>query len=620
MPFLRQVARLLSATLALGLAAPAVGLLLSPVTLRADEAEPLTLTISEAVLSRDYDGQARPLDPAADLSISPGTVDDYTFKITYAGKTAAPKNAGSYALKVVATTKTRPARTATATATLLIRKIPLLVYANDQVRLFGVANPPLTISYDGFVNGESVSALARRPAAKTTAKPASPADYYDITVSGGSAKNYELFGYNTGRLTVLPAFPGTYESFLTELGALHPVGKLILTLPARGAAFTGRLELASEGAALPLSGKLSPEPDLGGASGSAARKVSSGDTYRVDFVVSDGGLVAEIFLREKGTNDDISVFTLSTPTLLADFTGVTPPLAGAYTVALLDPTSDDPIALSPAGSGFATATLSANGTLKLAGKFADGANLTASVRPDANRLYRLFLRPYGSRKNSYAAGGFVLQPHLDPDRMDRYYVPTSALHTLHWQKAPRPSGRDALFPDGFGPISSLIALDPWLAPVKAKAATRKAEAVDAITLPQRLGLVANSIDPGFAEITYGTFENLGFSSVELPYDVEFTPANKAVPVLDTPPANPRAWKITSLKVANGRFTGTFKLTDTDYVTWKVYNRSVTFQGILRQPPVGDSTVGAGYFILKDLPFDFMPETRSVDLRFLRNDG
>lgn|GEM_PF-4516911 len=74
------------------------------------------------------------------------------------------------------------------------------------------------------------------------------------------------------------------------------------------------------------------------------------------------------------------------------------------------------------------------------------------------------------------------------------------------------------------------------------------------------------------------------------------------------------------KVANGRFVGTFKLVDTNYETMKDHPRSVTFQGIPRQPPTGDALVGVGYFILKPLPFDyFMSDISSVDFRFLRQE-
>jgi len=616
---LPKAARLLSALIPLVVGLPAAALLLAPATLHAQETQPLALVINS--LARTYTGLPATLVPATDLSVSPGTVDDYTFKVTYAGKTTAPKNAGTYAVKVVATTKALPARSVTATASMSIFKAPLLVGANDQVRLFGVSNPPLTLSYQGFVNAETVAVLDRRPVGSTVAKSTSLAGDYEITVVGGADNNYEILGRNTGRLTIVPAFPGTYETLFFDFSAPDvPAGKLSLTLPSRGGAFTGRLELARLGSALPLSGKLQPDEMLGGATGLASRKTAAGETYRVSFTISPEGLSAEIFLREVGSTEDIPVYTVPALARLAPFTTAEPsPAAGAYTFALLFPVSESPAELSPVGVGHATAGIAAKGTLKLSGKFADATPLTGSATPDAEGRYRFFLRPYGKRAESFASGEFALEPHLDADRADLFYVPASSLRFFHWRKAPKPSGTaDTRFPTGFGPVSAVVALDPWTPPAKAKAATSSAEAIPAVTLAQRLGLAADPAGSGFALLDYGS-TYLGESEGELPGAVEFTAANKLVPVLLAPPANPRAWKITSLNLANGRFSGSFNLHDSLPTSTKLHKRSIVFQGILRQPPAGDNTVGVGYFILPPVPGGFDTETRSLPLLLDRQD-
>lgn len=616
MPFPPKAARLLSALLTLGLGLPAAAALLAPATLHAQATEPLSLSVN--LLPRTYTGAPVAIDPDTELAISPGPASDYTFKVTYSGKTAAPTNAGSYTVKVVATTKALPARSVTATGTLVIAKAPLLVTALDQARLFGAPNPALTLSFDGFLGADTASVLNKRPTVTTPAKTTSPADDYDITVSGGSDNNYEFFGYNTGRLTIIPAYPGTYEALIYDLAAPGPVGKLTLTLPARGVAFTGRLDLAEESAAFSLSGKLVPNELRTGALGSASRKAPDGDTYIVQFSITDDGLSAEILIRDNGSSEDAPLHSIPSLARLTPYTSAArSPAAGAYTFALLEPNPTDFVGLTPAGSGFATATIAANGTLKLSGNFADGAKLTASLLPDADGGHRLFLRPYGSRPNSSASGSFTLTPHPDFDRSDRFCVRVSVENVLFWSKAPKPSGSpDALFPEGFAAISNLIALDPWLPPAKAKPAKGITPAVPAITLAQRLGLAEDADHSGFAFIDHGvTGEDLGATAIELPGAVEFTMANKAVPVLEAPPANPRTWKITSLNTANGRFTGTFKLSDPRSDSTTPYPRNITFQGILRQPPAGETTVGAGYFILKPLPDDFAPVTRSAVIRF-----
>jgi hypothetical protein len=82
-----------------------------------------------------------------------------------------------------------------------IEKALLTVTAADTARLAGEPNPAFRLVYTGFVNGEDTTALTARPVAATTAVPASPAGTYPITVSGGTAANYD-FSYVPGTLTV----------------------------------------------------------------------------------------------------------------------------------------------------------------------------------------------------------------------------------------------------------------------------------------------------------------------------------------------------------------------------------------------------------------------------------
>lgn len=66
----------------------------------------------------------------------------------------------------------------------------LVAKADDISRPFNVANPPLTVSYTGFVNGEDISVLTSQATATTTATISSPLGDYPITVSGAAAPNY----------------------------------------------------------------------------------------------------------------------------------------------------------------------------------------------------------------------------------------------------------------------------------------------------------------------------------------------------------------------------------------------------------------------------------------------
>ncbi len=82
-----------------------------------------------------------------------------------------------------------------------ITKAPLTVTADDSSMEEGSKLPPLTVSYDGWKNGEDDSVLTEKPVATTTATPQSPMGEYPITVSGGKALNYS-FIYVDGTFTI----------------------------------------------------------------------------------------------------------------------------------------------------------------------------------------------------------------------------------------------------------------------------------------------------------------------------------------------------------------------------------------------------------------------------------
>ncbi len=85
-----------------------------------------------------------------------------------------------------------------------VAQAPLRIAANNVTRVYGSANPTLTASYAGFVNGDSASVLIGALSCSTTATPASPVGTYPITCSGQSATNYSIT-YAPGQLTVTPA-------------------------------------------------------------------------------------------------------------------------------------------------------------------------------------------------------------------------------------------------------------------------------------------------------------------------------------------------------------------------------------------------------------------------------
>ena len=82
-----------------------------------------------------------------------------------------------------------------------VNKAQLTVTADNATRPYGSANPTFTLSYTGFVNGETEAALAVKPTATCSATSTSPAGTYDITAAGGKSDNYS-FSYKKGTLTI----------------------------------------------------------------------------------------------------------------------------------------------------------------------------------------------------------------------------------------------------------------------------------------------------------------------------------------------------------------------------------------------------------------------------------
>ncbi|MCY1636693.1 MBG domain-containing protein [Marinifilum sp. D737] len=85
--------------------------------------------------------------------------------------------------------------------TLSIEKAELTVTADDKSKAYGETNPALTLSYDGFVNGENASDLSTVPTASSSAGANTGVGSSVITASGGASDNYS-FKYVNGNLTI----------------------------------------------------------------------------------------------------------------------------------------------------------------------------------------------------------------------------------------------------------------------------------------------------------------------------------------------------------------------------------------------------------------------------------
>ncbi len=173
------------------------------------------VSIKEIFLSNDGVNPAGPytmptLVTADDMTMYYGDVPQLTYSVSGYGNVGTPKltttatstsPVGTYDILIEGDAKGvtyKPGK-------LTVLPAPLTITADDIVMNPGTDVPELTLTYDGLKGSETVeTALRELPTAATTATKDSSCGNYSITVSGGSAANYEL-AWHPGTLTIAPA-------------------------------------------------------------------------------------------------------------------------------------------------------------------------------------------------------------------------------------------------------------------------------------------------------------------------------------------------------------------------------------------------------------------------------
>ena len=84
--------------------------------------------------------------------------------------------------------------------TLAVNPVGLTITADNQSKAYGAALPALTVSYSGWVNGDTASSLTTPPVVTTTGTASSAVGTYSITASGAADANYTIT-YVAGTLT-----------------------------------------------------------------------------------------------------------------------------------------------------------------------------------------------------------------------------------------------------------------------------------------------------------------------------------------------------------------------------------------------------------------------------------
>lgn len=537
--------------------------------------DPARLTLTDLI--QVYDGTERAVSVV-------GNTDSpvITYVINRVEVTTPPKDAGTYAVKAVADGRTVSGR-------LTILKAPLTVTPDSHRRFIGEANPPLTLTYSGFVPGDDEATVfaatgAKRPTITTTATPRSNGGTYPIRAAGGLLANYS-FVYVNGVMTV-ESFAGRYEALLTD-NTDTPAGKIEMTVAANSTAFSGKVSLPGELAPLSFTGTLSLDTLAEVATGITREFKKGANVYTIEFTIP----LTAPFSADLALNAASIATTNAGKKIYIPARGDVIP-AGAYTLILApgQPSSPD----SPAGYGYATATLDTKAVLKLAGRLADGTTLTATLMPAEDATFRLFVQPY-RRLNSYVAGILPLEDH--PNLTNRMWIPASSTVDLLWVKQAEP--KDRAYRSGIGPLTTRATLDPWLRPDRTT------------SLASLLGLPGD----GSFSVQHDAVDS-AFAS-ELPTDLQLDSKNKVLILAPiTTPANRTKWAV-AFNAANGLITGSYTLSDTLPGATRPTPRRVPFVGVLRQPH-GTSTnslMGAGHALIPALPGAASNEQTSTSIFF-----
>jgi len=140
------------------------------------------------------------------------------------------------------------------------------VTAANAGRVYGIANPAFSLTYNGFVGTDTQAGFTSLPTATTTATITSPVGTYVIIPTGGSSSNYN-FAYNNGTLTIgqatltvtaenktkaygsaNPAFTATYSGFINGDTEASLTTKPVFTTTATTASLVGNYTVTPAGA------------------------------------------------------------------------------------------------------------------------------------------------------------------------------------------------------------------------------------------------------------------------------------------------------------------------------------------------------------------------------------
>ena len=231
------------------------------------------LTISKkdlVIRANDQNKRYGEANPALTVSYSGFISGDDAAKLTAQPVTRTAANqasvAGSYDITVTGASSANYNVTYVK-GTLTISKAQLTIAAINQSKTYGALNPELTVTYSGFLNGDTKADLSAQPIANTIANAGSGAGSYDIVVSGAVSNKYDIV-YSKGTLTVNkatltitaenktrnygannPAFTVSYSGFVNSDTQASLSAQPVINTPATAASDVGTYDIIPLGAA-----------------------------------------------------------------------------------------------------------------------------------------------------------------------------------------------------------------------------------------------------------------------------------------------------------------------------------------------------------------------------------
>jgi alpha-tubulin suppressor-like RCC1 family protein len=163
---------------------------------------PAALTITADNKSKGYGAPLPALTTSYSGLVNGDTPASLTTQPTVATTATASSPVGTYTITANGAVDANYTITY-APGTLTITPVSLVIAADSQSKAYGAALPVLTVSYSGFVNGDTPASLAALPAVITPGTAASSVGTYPLTASGALDANYTI-SYVPGTLTVTP--------------------------------------------------------------------------------------------------------------------------------------------------------------------------------------------------------------------------------------------------------------------------------------------------------------------------------------------------------------------------------------------------------------------------------